>query len=104
MDRGLPESVLGPVRQSVLEVQGVEGVHELRGRRMGSTIHLDVHIEVDPWLSVSAAHNIGDAVRQQVHKRHPNVTESFIHIGSYSTPCFISSLSFLLWIQVQYFC
>jgi len=80
MDRGLPESVLGPVRQSVLEVQGVEGVHELRGRRMGSTIHLDVHIEVDPWLSVSAAHNIGDAVRQQVHKRHPNVTESFIHI------------------------
>ncbi|CAM6013482.1 unnamed protein product [Sphagnum balticum] len=84
MDRGLPESVLGPVRQSVLEVQGVEGVHELRGRRMGSTIHLDVHIEVDPWLSVSAAHNIGDAVRQQVHKRHPNVTESFIHIGSKS--------------------
>ncbi|CAK9196001.1 unnamed protein product [Sphagnum troendelagicum] len=84
MDRGLPESVLGPVRQSVLEVQGVEGVHELRGRRMGSTIHLDVHIEVDPWLSVSAAHNIGNAVRQQVHKRHPNVTESFIHIGSKS--------------------
>ncbi|CAK9860253.1 unnamed protein product [Sphagnum jensenii] len=84
MDRGLPESVLGPVRQSVLDVQGVEGVHELRGRRMGSTIHLDVHIEVDPWLSVSAAHNIGDAVRQQVHKRHPNVTESFIHIGSKS--------------------
>jgi hypothetical protein len=64
----------------------------------------NICMQVDPWLSVSAAHNIGDAVRQQVHKRHPNVTESFIHIGSYSTPCFISSLSFLLWIQVQYFC
>jgi hypothetical protein len=64
----------------------------------------NICMQVDPWLSVSAAHNIGDAVRQQVHKQHPNVTESFIHIGSYSTPCFISSLSFLLWIQVQYFC
>lgn len=38
-------------------------------------------MQVDPWLSVSAAHNIGEAVRQQVHKHHPNVTESFVHIG-----------------------
>lgn len=38
-------------------------------------------MQVDPWLSVSAAHNIGEAVRQQVHMHHPNVTESFVHIG-----------------------
>jgi divalent metal cation (Fe/Co/Zn/Cd) transporter len=29
MDRGLPESVLGPVRQSVLEVQGVEVYNQI---------------------------------------------------------------------------
>ncbi|KAG0587956.1 hypothetical protein KC19_2G204300 [Ceratodon purpureus] len=80
LDMGLPESVLSPIRETVLQVDGVEGIHQLRGRRMGSTVHLDVHIEVDPWLSLSAAHNIGEAVRQQVHILHPNVTESFVHI------------------------
>jgi hypothetical protein len=29
MDRGLPESVLGPVRRSVLEVQGVEVYNQI---------------------------------------------------------------------------
>ena len=41
---------------------------------------------MDPWLSVSAAHNIGEVVRHQVRTYHPNVTESFIHIGL-STHC-----------------
>ncbi|KAG0504452.1 hypothetical protein KC19_N030100, partial [Ceratodon purpureus] len=80
LDKGLPQSILAPIRKTVLQVDGVEGIHQLRGRRMGSTVHVDVHIEVDPWLSVSAAHNIGEAVRQQVRTHHPNVTESFIHI------------------------
>ncbi|KAG0602050.1 hypothetical protein M758_11G156800 [Ceratodon purpureus] len=59
LDKGLPQSILAPIRKTVLQVDGVE---------------------VDPWLSVSAAHNIGEAVRQQVRTHHPNVTESFIHI------------------------
>lgn len=80
LDTGVPESVLSPIRTSVLRVEGVEGVHQLRGRRMGSSVHVDVHIEVDPFLSLSAAHNIGEAVRQHVRTHHPNVTESFVHI------------------------
>ncbi len=64
----------------------------------------NICIQVDPWLSVNVTHNIGDVVHQQVHKQHSNVIESFIHISSYSTPCFINSLSFLLWIKVEYFC
>jgi hypothetical protein len=36
---------------------------------------------VDPWLSVSAAHNIAEAVRHQLQKQHPEGTETFVHIG-----------------------
>ncbi|CAM6110383.1 unnamed protein product [Calypogeia fissa] len=80
VDSGVPESVLAPIRETVLQVEGVEGCHHLRGRKMGSFIHLDVHIEVDPWLSVSAAHNIAEAVRHQVQRKHPEVAETFVHI------------------------
>lgn len=37
--------------------------------------------QVDPFCSVSAAHDIGENVRHQIHKTHPEVSEAFIHIG-----------------------
>lgn len=37
--------------------------------------------QVDPFSSVSAAHGVGENVRHQIHKSHPEVSEVFIHIG-----------------------
>lgn len=37
--------------------------------------------QVDPFVSVSAAHGVGETVRHQIHESHPEVTEVFIHIG-----------------------
>lgn len=37
--------------------------------------------QVDPFCSVSAAHDIGENVRHQIHESHPEVAEVFIHIG-----------------------
>lgn len=39
-------------------------------------------LQVDPFSSVSAAHNVGENVRLQIHKSHPEVSEVFIHIGT----------------------
>lgn len=38
-------------------------------------------LQVDPFLSVSAAHDIGENVRRQVQNNHNQVAEVFIHIG-----------------------
>ncbi|KDP28108.1 hypothetical protein JCGZ_13879 [Jatropha curcas] len=80
VDAAIPAEDLDPVRQTILQVEGVKGCHRLRGRRAGSSLHLDVHIEVDPFSSVSAAHGIGEKVRQEIHKCHPGIAEVFIHI------------------------
>jgi divalent metal cation (Fe/Co/Zn/Cd) transporter len=42
-------------------------------------------LQVDPFSSVSSAHDIGENVRWQIHKSHPTVTEMFIHIGLLDT-------------------
>lgn len=80
VDAAIPAQHLDPIKQAILQIEGVKGCHRLRGRRAGSSLYLDVHIEVDPFSSVSAAHDIGENVRNQIHKSHPNVTEVFIHI------------------------
>ncbi|KEH43242.1 metal tolerance protein 2 isoform X1 [Medicago truncatula] len=80
VDAAIPSQHLDPIKQTIMQVDGVEGCHRLRGRRAGSTLYLDVNIEVDPFSSVSSAHDIGENVRRQIHKSHPTVTEMFIHI------------------------
>ncbi|MED6209507.1 Metal tolerance protein C1 [Stylosanthes scabra] len=80
VDAAIPPQHLDPIKPTILQVDGVKGCHRLRGRRAGSYLYLDVHIEVDPFSSVSAAHNIGENVRKRIHKSHPTVAEIFIHI------------------------
>ncbi|XP_065861300.1 metal tolerance protein 2 [Euphorbia lathyris] len=80
VDAAIPEQDLDLIKQTILLVEGVKGCHRLRGRRAGSFLYLDVHIEVNPFSSVSAAHGIGEKVRWEIHKSHPEIAEVFIHI------------------------
>uniref|UniRef100_A0A0A9DQ80 PtrMTP6 n=1 Tax=Arundo donax TaxID=35708 RepID=A0A0A9DQ80_ARUDO len=85
IDAVVDPSLLEPIRETILKVDGVKGCHRLRGRKAGTSLYLDVHIEVYPFLSVSAAHDIGETVRHQIQKAHSQVAEVFIHIDpSYS--------------------
>ncbi|CAN6306659.1 unnamed protein product [Urochloa humidicola] len=80
VDAAVDPSLLQPISETILKVDGVKGCHRLRGRKAGTSLYLDVHIEVYPFLSVSAAHDIRETVRHQIQKEHNQVAEVFIHI------------------------
>lgn len=80
VDAAIPSHHLDPIRKTVLQVKGVKGCRHLRGRRAGSSLYLDVKIEVNPLCSLSTAHQIGESVRYQIQTDHPEVTEVFIHL------------------------
>lgn len=85
VDAAVDPSFLEPIKETIVKVDGVKGCHRLRGRKAGTSLYLDVHIEVYPFLSVSAAHDIGETVRHHIQKTHNQVAEVFIHIDpSYS--------------------
>ncbi|KAJ8898802.1 hypothetical protein K2173_007227 [Erythroxylum novogranatense] len=88
VDAAIPVEHLESIKGTILQVEGVKGCHRLRGRRAGSYLFLDVHIEVDPFCSVSAAHGIGERVRHEIHKSYPEIAEVYIHID----PAFLTSL------------
>jgi divalent metal cation (Fe/Co/Zn/Cd) transporter len=60
--------------------RGVQSFHRLRLRRTGPNVIADVHIVVDPLLSVSAAHQIAERVRLNVMKERPEVREILVHV------------------------
>ena len=74
-----PEKV-ALLRQQIVAVNGVRSIHMLRTRKSAGNILVDVHIQVDPRLSVSEGHRIGDVVRQSLLNQEDGITDVTIHI------------------------
>ncbi len=61
-------------------VAGVHGIDKLFARKTGLQYHIDLHIEVDPTLTVAASHAIGGHVRATLKRELPWVADVLIHI------------------------
>ncbi len=80
IDTALEPDVIDSIRQVVLGVDGVRALHMLRSRRSGSDALVDLHLQVDPRISVSEGHQIGDTVRRRLLERVDEVTDVTVHI------------------------
>jgi len=80
IDTALESEQVDAIRQTILNVPGVRELHMLRTRRSGSDALVDVHILVDPALSVSEGHQIGEFVRAQLIGRVEEVSDVTVHI------------------------
>lgn len=80
MDRAPDSATLGAIKQAVAETDGVYSFHAVRARRLGDKVEMDVHIQVDPTLTVSQGHDIARSVRSRVVAQNPNVSQVIVHI------------------------
>jgi cation diffusion facilitator family transporter len=62
------------------DVEGVEGFHDLRTRRMGQALLVEVHVLVESRVSVSEGHMIGDRLRAELFRRCEYVSEVLVHV------------------------
>lgn len=70
-DRAASEEQVRQIRAEILDVPGVRGLHELRTRKTGDMILVDVHLEIDGNLTVAEGHAIALEARLRVMSRHP---------------------------------
>lgn len=80
VDTGLEPERLEEIRNTILEVEGVGSLHMLRTRRMGSEALVDVHILVDPTISVSEGHQLSEKVRWHLIRNVEEVADVTVHI------------------------
>lgn len=80
VDTSLPPALVTEIRQTIMSVDGVKGIHLLRTRQMGEDAYIDAHIVVDPRISVSEGHCIGDAVRDELINRFDDVIDVLVHV------------------------
>lgn len=70
----------GEVFAAVASVPGAGNPHRTRVRRLGSLLIVDLDIEVEPKLSVAAAHDIAVEVERAIKHALPEVYDVIIHI------------------------
>ncbi len=80
VDTSLESHQVEAIRKAIQDVGGVRDLHLLRTRRMGGDALVDVHIEVDPRLSVSEGHQVGERVRHYLIDRIDDVADVMVHI------------------------
>lgn len=80
IDVALDPDKVSAIRRHIHAVTGVRSVHTLRTRKSAGSVFVDVHIQVDPRLSVSEGHQIGDSVRRRLLQQVDEVTDVTVHI------------------------
>lgn len=68
------------LRSCVAEVEGVKGCHEVRTRGTETAIYVDLHVLVDPEMTIRDAHELSERVERHVSERFPAVRDVVVHL------------------------
>lgn len=85
IDEGAPEDQRAEIEKLALAVDGVRDAHALRTRFVGAELAVDLHVEVDPSLSVGDGYAIAEAVRLQLLENGPRVGDVLVQIEPHGT-------------------
>lgn len=72
--------MIAHLRAAALNVPGVSAVDKSYARKTGFKYHVDLHIEVDPDLTVAAGHVIAGQVRSRVRADVGWVADVLVHV------------------------
>jgi len=61
-------------------VSGVRGIDKVLARKSGLQYHIDLHLEVDPQLTVAESHAIAGHVRATLRQDLPWVADVLVHV------------------------
>lgn len=80
LEQALPTQTEQEIREIISSSSEVSEPHNLRTRRIGSTIAIDVHIRVDPDMTVCHSHQLTIDIEQKLKQKLGDNTLVTIHV------------------------
>ncbi|TLM98155.1 MAG: cation transporter [Actinobacteria bacterium] len=68
---------------AALKVDGVLGCHGVRTRGSEAEVYVDMHVQVDPALTVACGHAIAEDVERTIVDEFPQVVDAIVHLEPY---------------------
>lgn len=78
LETSLPKEQTEEISEIIRSVKGVEGLHNLRTRKIGNAIAIDVHVKMDGNMNLFEAHDIASTIEQDIHMKYGQ--ESLINV------------------------
>jgi len=72
------------IRRIALAVPGVSGVEKTYARKTGLQYHVELHLEVDPRMTVQDAHDLATATRFMIREKLDWVADVIVHIEPFT--------------------
>ncbi len=83
LDRAPDPIYFNKVQEAAMKVDGVRGTEKLRIQSYGPDALVSIDIEVDPALTIEAAHTITQKVRLEIQTSWPAVRDVIVHVEPY---------------------
>jgi cation diffusion facilitator family transporter len=80
MDRSPNLEMVQRIRRIAESTSGVAGVEKCLVRKMGYEYFVDMHVEVDPMMTVLRSHEIAHEVKDKVRAEIPSVRDVLVHV------------------------
>ncbi len=68
------------VKELIESIDGVRNTHRIRSRGTQEEVFLDLHIIVDPMMTVQKAHTLCDQIEEGIKQQFPSVKDITIHV------------------------
>jgi len=81
MDGRPAEELLSAVKTLAESYEGVEHVHEIKARRSGQFVIVDLKLDMDPNMTVKKSHDIATRVKKGIFRKFSNIGDVMIHIN-----------------------
>jgi cation diffusion facilitator family transporter len=80
MDRAPDRELIENIRTIARTIPGVADIDKCFVRKMGYQFFVDIHVVVDPQMTVEHSHRIGHAVKDRLRAEIPSVRDVLVHI------------------------
>jgi cation diffusion facilitator family transporter len=80
MDTMPDPSLIAEIREAAFGVPGVRGVEKCFARKTGFKYHVDLHLEVDPDMTVRHSHQLAHEVQLHIRERLDWVADVLVHV------------------------
>ena len=85
IDEGLDKESLKQIEEIALMTENVSEVHDVRSRKIGQTIFLDMHVLVDGNIPVKEGHFISEQVKKNLMEYNTDILDVLVHIEPFNS-------------------
>ena len=68
------------IREIAAEMENIINAHSVRCRKLGGEIFVDMHMDVNPEMSVYESHELTRALHKKIISKIPEITSTLIHV------------------------